>query len=314
MTRTGPWTIVLTFLYALALAGLAYQAVRPYLDAQGWMVAASLLSVAFLVYGAFTRVWPIAAVGQLFLGARALSFLLPARPRGFPVDLVGRGRARRWWSSPPPAPRTNGSGLFPEIPESWRGQFPRSLPMGISSWRCSALVRWVFGDRSGQGPNGRFPLPRHADSFRQRPRIPARFGVRCSFVLSAIGMWLYLDNLQTQAHAMATFLNGLAMLLFLAQPALLRHEGSISVTRLESWALILFSVATAGSSSPFGSGPGQSALPHDGLGALRALPFPVRLLVRRTTPALVRTRHPCRRDRACLSAAISGAFPVATVC
>ena len=44
---------------------------------------------------------------------------------------------------------------------------------------------------------------------------------------------------------MATFLNGLAMLLFLAQPALLRHDGKSLVTTVESWALILFSVGTS---------------------------------------------------------------------
>jgi len=58
VTRTGPWTTTLTFVYALALVGLTYDAIRPYVDSQGWMIGASLLSVAFLVFGALTRVWP----------------------------------------------------------------------------------------------------------------------------------------------------------------------------------------------------------------------------------------------------------------
>jgi hypothetical protein len=44
---------------------------------------------------------------------------------------------------------------------------------------------------------------------------------------------------------MATLVNGVAMLLFLAQPTLLRHEAKALVTSLESWVLLLLAVATS---------------------------------------------------------------------
>ncbi len=243
VTRSGSWTVAMTFVYALALAGLAHQAARPYLDAQGWMIGASLLSVAFLVYGAFTRVWPVAAVGQLFLVLALYHFFFPPNPSVFPWT---------WWAAAMPAMVVFATAsaahewlrLFPEIPES-RREALRLLAYGYQLVALAALVRWVFGLVPELDQIAAF-LFLGTLILSTNVRHPSTFGVRCSFVLSAIGMWLYLDNLQAQAHAMASFLNGLAMLLFLAQPALLRHEGERKtlVTPLESWALIVFSAGT----------------------------------------------------------------------
>lgn len=242
VARSGSWTVVLTFIYALALAGLAHQAVRPYLDAQGWMIGASLLSVAFLVYGAFTRVWPVAAMGQIFLVLALYHLFFPPDRDVFPwtwwaaavpvVVIFSTARAAHEWLR-----------LFPEIPESRREPLCL-LAYSYQLVALGALVRWVFGIVPAFDQIAAF-LFLGTLIFSTNVRHPSTFGVRCSFVLTAIGMCLYLDNLQAQAHAMATFLNGLAMLLFLAQPALLRHEGKSLVTPLESWVLILFSVGTS---------------------------------------------------------------------
>jgi hypothetical protein len=244
VTRTGSWTVALTFLYALALAGLAHQEVRPYLDAQDWMIGASLLSAAFLVYGAFARVWPVAAVGQLFLVLALYHFFFPPHPSVFPWA---------WWAAAVPVMVVFATAraahewlrLFPEIPES-RREALRLLACGYQLVALAALVRWVFGVVPALDQIAAF-LFLGMLILSMNVRRPSTFGVRCSFVLTAIGMWLYLDNLAAQAHAMATCLNGLAMLLFLAQTALLRHEGKRKslVTPLESWVLILFSVGTS---------------------------------------------------------------------
>jgi hypothetical protein len=242
ITRSGPWITALTFLYALALAGLAHQTLRPYLDAQGWLIGASLLSVVFLVYGAFTRVWPVAATGQLFLVLALYHFFFPPDQAVFPWS---------WWAAAVPvmvvfatARAAHGwLDLFTEIPGSWRGTL-RRLAYGYQLLALAALVRWVFGVLPAGDRVAAF-LFLGTFVLSTSVRHAGVFGARCSFVLSAIGMWLYFDHLQTQAHAMATFLNGLAMVLFLAQPALLRHEGKSLVTPLESRALILFSALTS---------------------------------------------------------------------
>ncbi len=241
ITRTGAWTIVLTFLYALALADLAHLAVRPYLDAQGWMIAASLLSVVFLVYGAFTRVWPVAAVGQLFLALALYHFFFPPDRNVFPWT---------WWAAAVPVMALFATAraahewlrLFPEIHDSLREKL-RLLAYGYQLLALAALVRWVFGVVSTGHQIAAF-LFLGTLLLSVNVRRFSAFGIRCSFLLSAIGMVIYLENVPAQAHAMATFLNALALLLFLAQPALLRHQGRAFVTPLESWTLILSSVGT----------------------------------------------------------------------
>jgi hypothetical protein len=243
VTRSGSWTIILRFLYALALVRLATQAVHPYLDAQEWLIGSALLSVAFLVYGAFTRVWAVAATGQIFLALALYHFFFPPDPAVFPwtwwaaavpvMVLFATARAAHEWLR-----------LFTEIPASWRENL-RLLAYGYQLVALAALIRWVFAIIPAENQIATFLL---LGTFllSTSVRHSSTFGVRCSFVLSAIGMWLYLENLDAQARAMATFLNGFAMLLFLSQTALLRHEGERKtlVTPVESWALILFSVGT----------------------------------------------------------------------
>jgi len=241
VTRTGAWTITLTFIYALALAGLAHQEVRPYLDAQGWMIGASLLSVAFLIYGTFARVWPLAAVGQLFLVLALYHFFLPPNRDVFPWT---------WWAAAVPIMATFATAraahewlrISPEVSEP-RSESLRLLAHGYQLVALVAVVRWVFAV---------IPPPDQIDAFlflgtfilSWNVRHASSFGVRSSFVLSLFGVGLYLTHLPDQAHAMATYLNGLAMLLFLAQPALLHHEGKNLIPTVESWILVILSVGT----------------------------------------------------------------------
>jgi hypothetical protein len=242
VTRSGSWTTLLTFIYALALVDLTSRAFHPYVDAQGWMIAASLLSVAFLIYGAFTRVWAVATAGQILLGLALYHFFLPPSSSVFPwawwaaavpiMVLFSTARASQEWLR-----------LFTDIPESWRENL-RLFTYGYLLLALAAVIRWVFAVIPESDQMAAF-LFLGTFFLSANVREPSTFGVRCSFVLSAIGVWLYLSNLPDQAHAMATFTNGFALFLLISQTALLRHEGKSLVTTVESWVLILVAVGTS---------------------------------------------------------------------
>jgi hypothetical protein len=242
VTRSGSWTLLLTFVYALALVDLASQTLRPYVDAQEWLITASFLSVAFLIYGAFARVWSVAAAGQIFLGLALYHFFLPPSNTVFPwawwaaavpiVVVFATARAAREWLH-----------VFQEIPESWR-EFLSLITSGYFLLALVAVIRWVFALIPTADQMAAF-LFLGTLLLSANVRQSSSFGVRCSFVLSTIGVWLYLCHRPEQAHEMATYFNGFALLLLLSQTALLRHEGKSLVTTIESWALILVSVGTS---------------------------------------------------------------------
>ena len=241
-TRSGAWVGVLKFLYALALVDLAVVTIRPNLDAQEWMVASSLLSVAFLVYGAWFRVWMLAGVGQLFLVLALNHFFFPPNSEIYPWT---------WGAAAVPVTVAFATGLAahqwlrisPEIRGRNRTVIDY-LAYGYKLVALAGLIRWVFAFVTEPQISlaaaflflGTFVLSMNV----QRP---STFGARCSFVLSAMGLFLYAGNLYSNAHDTATAINAFAMFLLLAQTALLRHEGEFLVTRLESWILILFAVA-----------------------------------------------------------------------
>jgi hypothetical protein len=264
MTRSGSWTHVLRLLYALALLDLAYQAFRPYVGAQDWMVDSSLLSVAFLIYGAFTRVWSLAAVGQFFLAVALYHFFFPPQPAVFPWA---------WWAAAAPVIVVFATAraalewlrVFREIPAP-RRVFIALLAYGYQLVALGGLIRWVFaiipvGDQAAIflllgglifawnvrkaglhrvfGIDGSWSSPVHFALAYD----PASFGVRCSFVLSALGLALYVADISAGAPASATLLNGVAIFLLLAQTALLRSKKSRNlVTAVECWAFILLAV------------------------------------------------------------------------
>jgi len=243
VTRCGPWITALNFVYALALVGLTYHAVRPSADSQTWMISASLLSVAFLIWGAFTRVWPLAAMGQVFLGVALYHFFLP--PGGWDVSPF----PWTWWAMAVPIAVVFATGraihewlrVFPEITGEWRDNL-RGLAYFYQGLTLALVVHWI---------NVFIPAPDQISTFLFLGTLlliwnvcrESIFGIRCSFVLSALGLLVYLQHFNTQEQLfMATFVNALAVIAFLAQPGLLRRGGKILVTELESWFLILFSV------------------------------------------------------------------------
>jgi hypothetical protein len=239
--RYGAWIVLVNFIYALALVGLCYHAVRPYVDDQGWMVAASLISGGFLIFGAFARVWPLAAMGQLFLFASLWIFFVPAGPTSFPYTwtaaavpiavVFATGRAALSWL-----------GEFREIPES--AALPlRLLAYGYLLLLLGMFVRLIFGLVSAPAQTSTF-LVLGTFLLAWAATRASSFGVRCSFVLSLIGIGLVVQGFELDAHAVVTFLNGLAILLLLAQPTLLRHAKLRLVSDAESWGVILLSAAT----------------------------------------------------------------------
>ena len=239
--RINAAIIAVTFLYALALAGLAYQAIRPQLDAPGWLVTASLLSIVFLVYGALARVWALALVGQLFLFVSLYHLFLPPQRDVFPWS---------WWVAVMPIIVLYASGrgalawlrAFSDFPDSYRTPV-RLIACAYELLAITAIARVVFGltTDAPQWVAAFFFLGTLLLSLGVRRH--SSFSVRCSFALSAAGMLVYFAHLQ-QAHAMATYLNALGMLLFLSQAGLLRHEGRSLITSLEAWGLIVFAVLT----------------------------------------------------------------------
>jgi hypothetical protein len=242
ITRLGTWLAILDFVYALALVGMAYQAIRPRLHEQLWMVDASLLSAAFLAFGALARVWSIAAMGQVFLAIALYHyFQLNADPHRFPwtawaaaiplavVFATGRG-VHAWLRA------------FPQI----TGDHRRLLRAAAYLYQLAALLMLVWC------VVGLVPPPAQMATFLllgtvtltlnvRRSRV---FGVRCSYVLSGLGALLYASHFQDNARTMATFLNALAMLSFLTQPAILRHAIRRLGTEAEAWTLVVVSAAS----------------------------------------------------------------------
>ena len=76
------WLKLLDPFYALALVGLLDHMIHPQVTEPGWMMVASALSFVFLLLGAFSGIWSLAAVGQLFLAASVFHFFreVPVAP------------------------------------------------------------------------------------------------------------------------------------------------------------------------------------------------------------------------------------------
>ena len=239
--RYGPWVVGLNFIYALALVGLAWHAVRPYVDAQTWMISAGLISGGLLAFGAFTRVWSLAVMGQLFLGTALLHFFFPhGDPAQFPWA---------WWAAAAPIAVVFATGrsihawlrAFPEIMAPWRARL-RLLGFGYELLALAMVVRWMCALVPAPAQIGAF-LFAGTLLLAWNARRDAAFGVRCSFVLSSFGTMLVLHAFVADPRALATWLNGLALFSLLTQPTLLRHAAQELVSSIESWMLVLFSSA-----------------------------------------------------------------------
>ena len=242
VTRRGPWIVLLNLVYSLALVGLAYHLVRPHVDLQNWMVDASVLSFAFLVFGALTRVWPIALMGQVFLAIALYHFFLPAG------DWEVSPWPWAWWAVAVPLAVVFSTGraihgwlkVFPEMDKSWQDTL-RVLAYGYQSLALAMIIRWI---------SAAVPLPGQISAFLflgtllvvWNVRGRCAFGIRCGFVLSVLGLLIYLEHFQAdEVRAMALYINALAILAFLAQPLLLRRHGPVLISQAERWAVILLS-------------------------------------------------------------------------
>lgn len=245
VTRTGSWTLVLNLLYALALVGLTYQAIRPHVDTQTWMLDASLLSIAFLVYGVLTRTWPIAIVSQAFLVLALYHFFIPAGIDGV-SDRNWADFPWAWWAALVPITVVyvisravhTWLDLFPEITDSLRSNL-RVMAYNYQILTLAMVIRYV---------DAVVPYSYRVAAYlflgtlvlAWNVRQASAFGVRCSFALSGIGMLIFLSHFGIETRELSTWLNALALLALLAQPAFLRHAGRELVSKTETWALILF--------------------------------------------------------------------------
>ncbi len=62
-------------LYVLALMGVLYFWLHPLVGAPAWLMLTSLLAVGITIYGVFTRLWFLAAFGQIFLFVSGVQFV-----------------------------------------------------------------------------------------------------------------------------------------------------------------------------------------------------------------------------------------------
>jgi hypothetical protein len=237
LTRPGAWIGPVSYLYALALTYLAVLTVRPFLDAQDWMAAAALLSAVFLAYGALLRVWPLAITGQILLALSLYHFFWPPQSAVYPwapwaaalpvcVTYCTARAAHQWLQ------------LFPEIGERKR-VVANFIACAYKLVALAGVIRWTFGVIPAGAQMAGF-LFFGAFLLAANTRRPETFGARCGLLLSAIGVYLCLGNHTTQA----TWLNGFAVLLFVAQTPLLDPVRGIKLSHFESWIMALAAVFT----------------------------------------------------------------------
>ena len=237
VTLPGAWIGPVLYLYAFALVYLAVQTIHPYLGAQSWMVTESLLSAAFLVYGAIMRIWPLAIAGQILLVLSLCHVFFPPNPDHYawsafaaavPVFVTFfSGRAIQRWLQ-----------YFPEGSADARdaARFVASVYKLVA---LLALARLIFAFAPDAEQMAAF-LFVGALVVAYNIRQPESFGLRCGLLLDAIGLYLCV----THDTPLATNLNAVAILLFLAQMPLFISAAPALLTRVESWVLTLAAVFT----------------------------------------------------------------------
>jgi hypothetical protein len=237
----GGWIVLIRFVYALALVGLTWHAVRPEVSDQAWMVLSSLLAFAFLAVGALARLWPLAAMGQLFLLASLEYFFFPdGKPSPFlwswpaaavPIAVVYvTGRAIQSWLK-----------LFPETPvpvtRTWQrvGTLCQWLALGM-------VIRLIFAVVPGADQAAVLLL--FGTGLVAWNALKSHLaGIRAGFVPTLLGIALVLHEAAADATGLVTFLNGLAVFALLLQPAFLTL-GRRVIGEVESWVVIALATVT----------------------------------------------------------------------
>jgi len=239
--RIGAWLQPLLLVYALAMASFGFNAIHPHLDAQGWMIAASLLSLVFLAYGTWTRTWQFMTSGQIFLGLAVWTFFNPPTgPDTFPWT---------WWAAAlPPAVIF----LTGWLAHKW---LPRALELSevarhnlfaaayiYQAIALGLVVRWVFGIVPADKDTLTFFLL-STSLLLWNVRWPSAFGIRAGLGMSLVGAANYFSTQGSPVPMDFTWTDATAVTLFLVQPAILRRWARNLVTEAESWTVILLSAA-----------------------------------------------------------------------
>jgi predicted membrane protein DUF2339 len=237
----GPWIVLATFVYALALVGLTWHAVRPELSDQSWMVASALLAFAFLTVGALARIWPLAAMGQLFLISSLEYFSFP------------NGKIDPYiWSWPAAAVPITAVFVTGRAIHSWLRVFPETPEAKRRPWhRIGTLCQWL----------ALFMVIRLIFELVPQACLPTTLllfgtglvawnavrnnaaGIRAGFIPSLLGVAIVLGDAAANPAGLVTVLNGLAIFALLLQPAFLRF-GRRVIGEVESWAVVVVAVGT----------------------------------------------------------------------
>jgi Predicted membrane protein (DUF2339) len=238
LVRTKGWLTPLLLVYALAMVAFGYNAVHPHVDAQTWMIIASFLSLVFLAYGSWSRIWQFAIAGQIFLALSVVQFLgLPDLIEKFPWT---------WWAAGVPPLVVGITGWLARV---WLVQFSKDanlrkfLLLFGRIYQCVAIglcVRWIFGIVPDEQQTLTF-FAVGTGLLLANTRWPSAFGIRAAFVFDLVGGLHYLGVPVVAGLHAFTWPDGIGFVLFLAQPAILRQWGRELVSIAESWTVIITS-------------------------------------------------------------------------
>ena len=235
--RLGWWFQPLMVLFALAMTAFSFDSIHPRVGDQDWMISAALLSLVFLAYGAWSRLWAFAFSGQILLGMSVYTYLAATGGFDFPWT---------WWAAAIPIAVVFATGWIVKDVLSRHVKPENQAVLRIvarvyQSVALGLLIRWVFG--VAPYPEITFLLTAMGTAFVTGGLfLRSSYAVRSGFVLSVAGVAHYLTNTGVWNDAF-TWPDAGAFALLLAQPALLRRWGRELISDEESWVLILGSSA-----------------------------------------------------------------------
>jgi len=240
---THGWLTPLSFIYALAMVAFCYDSFHLWnreATPQTWMISAALLSLVFVTYGTWSRLWAFAASGQILLAMSVLTFLNLDNLSNFPWT---------WWAAAVPIAMVYATGwiagkFLPRYAEADGQTALRLVARIYQSIALGLLIRWVFG----VAPSAEitFALLALSAAFLLSGVFwRSSYAIRSGFVLSLAGAGHYLAAALGAETMPFTWMDAGAFALFLAQPALLRRWGRELISQEESWIVVLASSATA---------------------------------------------------------------------
>ena len=234
----GWWRQPLMGVYALAMVVYSYNTFHPHATAQTWMITAALLSLVFLAYGAWSRVWAFAFAGQILLAMAVFTYIWDIGDHGFPWA---------WWAAAIPIAVVFSTGwiareILPRYVKPENQATLRFVARIYQSVSLGLLIRWVFGVT----PSSEITLALLALGTAfvfGCAHLRSSYGVRAGLVLSAAGIAHYLAAWDGASSYAFTWADATAFALLLAQPALIRRSARELISDEEAWILILTSSA-----------------------------------------------------------------------